>query len=412
MAPRVEYTLVTTPAQLVGAVEALAGGRGPYAIDTERASAFRYDDRAFLVQIFRRDAGTFLIAPEGFRDECRAFLAPLLSGGDWILHAAGEDLAALALLGLHPGRLFDTELAARLAGFERPNLGAVVEHFTGIELEKSHGREDWSQVPLESDWLDYAALDVAYLNDIAEALAEVLADRGLLAAAEAEFDHLITTRSVPPAPKTWRDAKGIAGLRTSASLQIARALWRERDAEARDRDVAPSTVLRTSVLIEVAKTQPKTRAELARVHGFPARRQAATARWFAVIQDALSEPKPTWPVRAPRDPAAPPARSKWEKVAPESFAVLSAARLLIADAAKAMGIAPELLLAPAVLRQAIWNVATTAAVSPLAAVPQLATDVVHRQLRSCGARQWQADIASPLIARAFRDAAAEGITAG
>ena len=47
----------------------LAAGTGPFAIDTERASGYRYDDRAFVVQIRRRGAGTMLFAPEGHRAE-------------------------------------------------------------------------------------------------------------------------------------------------------------------------------------------------------------------------------------------------------------------------------------------------------------------------------------------------------
>ena len=94
------------------AARALASGRGPIAIDTERASAYRYDDRAFLVQLRRAGSGTILIDPEGRRDAVRDIIGPVVSGADWVLHAAPSDLPALAGVGLYPGRLFDTELAA------------------------------------------------------------------------------------------------------------------------------------------------------------------------------------------------------------------------------------------------------------------------------------------------------------
>lgn len=74
------FSLVSDPVAFRDAADALAAGRGPFALDTERASTYRYDDRAFLVQVARRDAGTFLIAPEGHRDAVRAAFAPVLSG--------------------------------------------------------------------------------------------------------------------------------------------------------------------------------------------------------------------------------------------------------------------------------------------------------------------------------------------
>ena len=144
MIHRPRYSFADTPDSYRAAANTLAAGRGPFAIDTERASAFRYDDRAFLVQIHRRDAGTFLIAPEGKRDDVKAIFAPIINEREWVLHAAAEDLESLGLLGLHPKTVFDTELAARLCGFQRPNLKAVVHQVLNVELEKNHGREDWS----------------------------------------------------------------------------------------------------------------------------------------------------------------------------------------------------------------------------------------------------------------------------
>ena len=79
MSGRIDYRLVDTPDAFVHAAEALERGRGPFAVDTERASSFRYGERAFLVQVRRRGAGTFLIAPEGHREAARATFAPVLN---------------------------------------------------------------------------------------------------------------------------------------------------------------------------------------------------------------------------------------------------------------------------------------------------------------------------------------------
>ena len=94
---------------------ALAAATGPVAIDAERASGYRYSSRAYLIQLRREGAGTFLVDPIGFDS-----LDPLqeaLAGTEWILHAATQDLPCLAEVGLVPTALFDTELAGRLLGY-------------------------------------------------------------------------------------------------------------------------------------------------------------------------------------------------------------------------------------------------------------------------------------------------------
>ncbi|MEH0146257.1 HRDC domain-containing protein [Corynebacterium sp. Q4381] len=392
MEKRPAYELVDTPEGYRRAAAALAQGRGPFAVDTERASAYRYDDRAFLVQIHRRGAGTFLIAPEGHRREVEAILGPVVNDGDWIIHAAGEDLASLALLGLHPGSLFDTELAARFAGFDRPNLAAVVEHYTGVLLEKGHGKEDWSLTPLPEDWLDYAALDVAYLHDLAESLAEELDHAGVLSFAAAEFDHLVETRSLKPAPRrTWRDLKGVASVRSPRGLQIARTLYNARAHEARRSDVAPNSVLPSRVVVAIARAEPATPGQLARIPGFPARRRGAAQHWMSYVEQALADDPTSFPAPAVRDRSKPPTKANWERSHPENFAALEEAKQLLGDASRDLGFPPEILLTPAILREVVWRAH--------------ATDDTHSvvaSLMSSGARQWQAEIAAPLIAKAVQ----------
>ncbi|MDJ0115140.1 ribonuclease D, partial [Rhodococcus erythropolis] len=68
--------------------------------------------------------------------------------------------------GLTPAELFDTELAGRLAGFERVGLAAIVERTLRVELRKGHGAADWSTRPLPDAWLNYAALDVEVLLEL------------------------------------------------------------------------------------------------------------------------------------------------------------------------------------------------------------------------------------------------------
>ena len=157
------------PSDIADAAETLAGGKGPFAVDAERASGFRYSNRAYLIQIRRAGAGTVLIDPVNHGGDPSTVLAPLaevLGTDEWILHAADQDLPCMAELGLRPPALYDTELAGRLAGFERVNLATMVSRLLGLGLAKGHGAADWSKRPLPPAWLNYAALDVEVLIEL------------------------------------------------------------------------------------------------------------------------------------------------------------------------------------------------------------------------------------------------------
>ena len=147
--------------ELAALIEAMAGAHGPVAVDAERASGYRYSQRAYLVQLRREGAGTALIDPIAL--PALNGLSNALGDAEWILHAANQDLACLAEVGMHPASLFDTELAGRLLGDERVALGTMVEQHLGVRLEKGHSAADWSTRPLPRDWLVYAALDVELL---------------------------------------------------------------------------------------------------------------------------------------------------------------------------------------------------------------------------------------------------------
>src|SRR6185503_3502902 len=104
---------ITDAETLDRAIARLAAGTGPLAVDAERASGYRYTPRAYLVQLRREGAGTFLIDPLPFGD--LSAVAEAVTGSEWVLHAASQDLPCLAELRLRPVTLFDTELAGRLA---------------------------------------------------------------------------------------------------------------------------------------------------------------------------------------------------------------------------------------------------------------------------------------------------------
>lgn len=382
--------VLATPSEFAEAASVLASGQGPLAIDTERASGFRYDDRAFLVQIRRRGVGTFLLDPEGARPEFTRALAPVLNEQDWIIHAAASDLPSLAWLGLYPGALFDTELAGRLAGFDHVNLAAMIAMLFDVHLAKGHGAEDWSQRPLPEDWLAYAALDVELLLELGDTMAEILDAQGKLEWAAQEFEYIRATHAeiTGPAESTWRDMKGVSSLTRPEQLAVARELWMTRESIAVADDRAVSRILPTKVLIEVARTLPRTARDLARVKGFPARRRSAVRFWGEVIERATSSDPRTWPKRE-RPPRGLPSRQAWANEHPESFERFSAARAHIDDLSAELEIPTENILKPATLRAVSWAATAGRQVRSPLDVPDM--------LRSHEARDWQIELTSPIL---------------
>ena len=132
--------VVVDERRLLEAAAALAAGHGPVALDAERASGHRYGQRAYLVQIRRAGAGTWLLDPAACPD--LRPVADAVQDTEWILHAATQDLPCLAEVGLRPDRLFDTELGARLAGLPRVGLGAAVDHYLWLSPAKQHPAVD------------------------------------------------------------------------------------------------------------------------------------------------------------------------------------------------------------------------------------------------------------------------------
>ena len=196
-----------TVSEIRSAAELLASGHGPFAVDAERASGFRYSNRAYLVQIHRDGAGTVLIDPVSHGADPIAALAPVadvLATDEWVLHAADQDLPCLAEIGMRPTKLYDTELAGRLAGFDRVNLATMVERLLGLGLKKGHGAADWSKRPLPPEWLNYAALDVEVLVELETAIAAVLEEQGKTDWAAQEFEYLRTFEAAPTRRDRWR----------------------------------------------------------------------------------------------------------------------------------------------------------------------------------------------------------------
>nr|WP_207631027.1 ribonuclease D [Actinopolyspora sp. BKK1] len=374
------------------AAAALAAGSGPVAIDTERASGYRYSQRAYLLQLRREGTGTVLIDPIALAGE----LGPLitaLSDVEWILHAASQDLPCLAELGMQPKLLFDTELAGRLAGYERVSLGALAEKLLSYRLEKGHGAADWSRRPLPREWLVYAALDVELLIELRAALHEDLEQQGKLDWAFQEFEAVRT--APPPAPRAepWRRTSGIHRLRDPRQLAVVRALWRTRDELARRKDIAPGRVLPDSAIVRAAQQNPSTREELVALPVFSGKQQRRrVAQWFDALKSAQQLPADQLPEINPANDGPPPT-SRWHDRDPAAAARLNAVRNVLNGIAEANALPVENLLLPDLVRRLCWQ-------PPEECGPERVAEVLSER----GARQWQVELTAAAIADALRTA--------
>ena len=407
--PGPEPVELTTPAdgipgvtaresELAEVARSLGGGHGPVALDAERASGYRYGQRAYLVQVRREGAGSFLIDPIALPD--LSSVAGALDGVEWVLHAATQDIPCLAEVGLTPGTLFDTELGARLAGRPKVGLSAVLEHYLGVTLAKEHSAVDWSTRPLPEPWLRYAALDVELLLDLREAVAADLEQQGKLEWAAQEFDA--ETRFTGPAQRTdpWRRTSGMHRVRSRRVAAHVRALWQARDRIAQQRDVAPGRVLPDATLIDLAVRQPLKASSLVgerSVEAGRSRQRRATQglqryqrQWLEAIASATDLADSDLPEVTRRTDAPPPARA-WADRDPVAAARLAQARETLTDLSEQVRVPMENLLTPETLRRVLW--------SP----PEPDEEPVRSRLAELGARPWQQDLVSPLVVRALRD---------
>jgi ribonuclease D len=376
--------VIDTLADLEAAAAAMAAGTGPVAVDAERASGYRYGQRAYLVQLRREGAGTILIDPVPFGDLRRVCAA--IADAEWVVHAASQDLPSLRELGFEPRELFDTELAARLAGYERVGLATMVELLLGLRLAKEHSAVDWSRRPLPEPWLRYAALDVEVLLDLRDALEAELRRQGKLDWAHEEFAAVLRASAPAPRADPWRRTSGIHRIRNRRQLAIVRALWEERDRIARDRDTAPGRVLSDASIVAAALSTPESADDLGKLAGWGGRstRRLVATMW-PVIVAARALPESELPRPAPPGDGPPPA-NRWPDRDPAAASRLARARTAMTEISEKHRIPVENLLLPDLLRRLAW--------SP----PGFDVESIATYLRSGGAREWQIELSAAALA--------------
>jgi len=383
------------------ALQELTGGTGPIAIDAERASGFKYSSRAYLIQLNRRNGGLHLLDPIALQNSpLIAKLSDLISQNESIIHASSQDLPCLREFGIHPKKLFDTELGARIAGFPKVGLAPLCENLLEISLAKEHSAVDWSIRPLRSEWLDYAALDVAVLIDLRDKVEAALRDSNKLAWAEEEFAASLKAELLKPRPEPWRRTSGMHQIRSRFELAIIRSLWQARDEIAKDIDLAPGRLLNDAVIIELARNKPKKREEFLDLPIVKMRIRneiqiSYIDRWLSVLNEAYDISEENWPEMRARGDSLPAPRI-WREKFPIANAQLQHVRRNLTEISEKYSIPQENLLSPEILKRVIFNSGKEEVMS----YSESQVSEIRSKLRELDARNWQVDIVADAIARA------------
>lgn len=391
--PRVQQVLlVETSDQLDEATQSLSRSTGPFALDAERASGFKYSQRAYLVQVHRKDTPIFLIDPisvlEDHGHEAFEKFSKVLGTDEWILHAASQDIPCLRELGIIPTSIFDTELGSRLAGLPRVGLGAVTEHFLQIKLAKEHSAVDWSIRPLHADWLNYAALDVDVLLELREGVASLLAEQNKTEWAAQEFAKVASMQPKEPKVDRWRGMTGIHEIKDTRSLAIARELWLARETLAEKLDVSPGRLIPDSSIVGLAANPVKSKPELASSKSFSGRASRSYLdTWWAALHEGLNT-RDLPPARLAQIGI--PNHRTWANRFPEADLRLKAVKPVMAKISEEILVPLENILTPDYLRQLCFTPPT-----------EISTESIAKYLLDLGARNWQIDLVSEELAKAF-----------
>lgn len=377
------YKFIDSASDLLEMLGDLTEHPGAIALDAERASGFKYSQRAYLLQLRTSESIAYLLdTPALIENASNVFsqFQTWLSSREWILHAATQDLPCLMELDIYPQQIFDTEVAARILGLEKVGLAALVEHYLEITLAKEHSAADWSQRPLTDSMLEYAALDVEHLFTLRDKL------QGDLEAAEKteiisqEFNHLLKFRPKPRAEQPWRGTGGIHAINNRQQLAIVRELWEERERIAIAEDISPGRIVPDRSLVHAAAQRYVSKRDMITDKSFNGRGATKYAQnlFDAYKRAAVAEPPE---LRMSREGVTPNHKS-WEKIRPQAHQTLILLRKQLTEFSEQLSIPIEHLINPQVLRDIVWE----------------GPENVSTAMANMGVRPWQQELVLPLFA--------------
>ncbi|MBV9550738.1 MAG: ribonuclease D [Alphaproteobacteria bacterium] len=328
--------IIETTEQLVAFLAGLEGA--PYVtLDTEFLRDQTYYPRLCLIQ---------MAAP---KPEAEAIIDPLAQGLDLtpfynfikqpqiikVLHAARQDIEIFFLQGgVIPYPLFDTQVAAMVAGFgDAASYETLARKLAKVEIDKSARFTDWSRRPLSKRQLEYALADVTHLRTIYEKLSAQLKRSGRESWVAEEVAALQDPGLYRIEPEVaWKRLKPRTSNKRFLAMLASVAAWREREAQARD--LPRGRVLKDEALTEIAAHPPEDADALEKVRAVP--KGFAASRLGKGLVEAIEAGRNATPPEG-IEPA--PSRRRREP----SPAAIDLLKTLLRLRAEAAGVAPRLI---------------------------------------------------------------------
>lgn len=186
-----------------------------------------------------------------------------------VLHACSEDLEVfLTSANCKPVNVIDSQIIMSFLGHGLSmGYAAMVEHFTGIALDKSESRTDWTKRPLTQKQLDYASADVEHLFYIYPKLVEDIQQAGWMEHAKQETQLLIDRKFSPiDEDQLYRQVK-LAWRLNSQQLNCLKHLTRWRYLQAKQRDLPLGFVVKENTLMAVAQSNPQSLTAMNQLSG-------------------------------------------------------------------------------------------------------------------------------------------------
>lgn len=252
-----------------------------------------------------------------------------------VFHAARQDVEIfLELYGVVPTPIFDTQVAAMVAGFgDQVGYDALVAATTGGNIDKAHRFSDWSARPLSAAQLTYAAADVTWLRLVYLALCERLEREDRLEWVQQEMGVLAEPSTYRADPEQlWERLRPRSSNRRMLGLLRAATAWRER--EAQRINIPRQRLVKDESLLEIAASVPNTAEALSRIRGVTRgfAEGKTGAGLLAALRDAAALPEDDLPA-APRT----------REGAKPSPALVSLLKVLLAAKCEEHNVAPRLL---------------------------------------------------------------------
>ncbi len=331
------------------------------ALDTESDSLFSYYPKVCLIQISTyTDPAVdttaitdYLIDP--LRFDRIGDLGALLAAPDCqvLMHAAENDILQLQReYGFTFNAIFDTQLAARILGWERAGLAAILEEKFGVVSDKRMQRTNWGKRPLTPEQIAYAQMDTHYLPALAKLQTQELHERDRWEEAQEAFAQLAAL-DYQARPAHERSVWSMRETRSVALDQtgVLEALWLWREQEAQRQDRPPFKILNNQVLVDLAQTQPATPAELAAIRGLG---PAEQRRYGSALLKTLEEGK-----QRPLPPLPEPNLRPEQFLDRQSLARFDVLRRWRAQVSEARGVAPDIVLTNDVLLEIVKRLPRT-----------------------------------------------------